>query len=99
MSGRAIEPNWFSVTTLAVSDWNAAIKAHWDGFYAWRDDRDEYDRSLHRLALARAEYRRRVLGWFWKLVAPIGPGQCIPNEVAKLLAEQWDEDTREQAAP
>ena len=81
--------NWISVTTWADRDWKAALTNYWrmrDG--AQRNHDEAALAAAHRFVMiARADYRRRVLGWYRKLCLPIRPGECVPNEVATLLAE------------
>lgn len=84
---------WYEVTAGRGAELreNAArmIPIHWS-CYATDDD---YQRAVRQAVDARRAYREWILGWFWCLVAPIGPGECVPNEVAALLAEQWDMET------
>jgi hypothetical protein len=52
------------------------------------------EQAEHDISWARAEYRNFVLGWYRKLLLPMQVGDCVPNRVAELLAEEWDEATK-----
>jgi hypothetical protein len=55
------------------------------------------DRSERAVENARRTYREWILGWYWALLAPVQPGSVVPDEVALLLAEDWDERTKPRA--
>jgi hypothetical protein len=94
VSGPIVQ-NWYNVTSWALRDWRAALK-HFDEEYYARNATDaQRSRAVNYIVHARSNYRSRVLSWFWKLCAPIGIGECVPDEVATLLAEEWDLQTRE----
>jgi hypothetical protein len=90
--------SWYNVTTWAERDWNAALKEYWSS-YKNDYDTDRFDSAKRTLAIAREDYRRRVLSWYRKLCLPMEPGDCVPTRVAELLAEEWDEATRSKPSP
>lgn len=96
-----LEHNWYNVTTWADRDWKAAQTRYYDELCKV-DGYSKYEarrRSAHAgLMIARANYRRRVLSWYWKLCTPMQTDECVPNMVAELLAEEWDLRTREHPA-
>lgn len=88
------EPNWYERSCWAERDWQAALERFWDDLEAQRRRGVSYEDAKERvgsqLSIARTEYRRRVLGWYRKLCLPMEPGDCVPNTVAELLAEEED---------
>lgn len=84
------EQNWFSVTTWALEDWRAAVRRYHEEMHKWRGYPEREVRARTDVMRARADYRQRVLSWFWRLCAPLQVGECVPSEVALLLAEDWD---------
>jgi hypothetical protein len=82
--------SWYNVTTWADRDWWAAVDAYYRETAEARGDRKKMDAANARVTYARADYRGRVLSWYFKLCTPIVPGECTPNMVAELLAEAWD---------
>lgn len=88
------EHNWFNVTTWADRDWNAALEVYWNEMRTARSYPALEAKARARLDVARADYRHRVLSWYRKLLLPMRPGDAVPNRVAELLAEEWDEATR-----
>ncbi len=94
----SFEHTWFSATTMARRSWDAAQERYWNmvSMDSMRGTAPENARRAHWdvLVVARDWYRHCVLGWFWRLVAPIKLDECVPDEVAELLAEDWDERTR-----
>lgn len=81
--------NWYAVTTAASERWRAAQEAYWEAVH---EARWAHPGTIQvpDLATARAEYRRFILGWYRKLLLPMKPGECVPDEVATLLAEEWE---------
>lgn len=69
--------NWVEVTTNARRNYEAALKHGNAQVYI----------------VARAEYRHQILSWYFALLVPMRIGTVVPDEVALLLAEQWDLDT------
>lgn len=86
----AVEHNWFNVTTWALRDWKAALETYYKEIHTARSTIFEA-RVEDRIRQARAEYRHRVLSWYRKLCLPMKVGEEVPDEVAVLLAEEWDE--------
>jgi len=88
--------NWVNVTAWALRDWNLALLRYRDAvkLAGWRygGGNDDVAIAVADLKRARDDYRRRVLSWFWKLLTPIAMDgtQVVPDEVAELLAEEWD---------
>ncbi len=103
------EPSWVERSTWAMCDWERARGMYIDACeslgHPWRPDPYAHPRSVehaqHRadeaVRSARAEYRHQILGWYAKLCLPLGPGEVVPNEVAKLQWEQWDIEGRDAA--
>lgn len=87
------EYSWFNVTTWAQRDWDHAQSEFWKN---WRKNRGtRFEEQAHaNLEIARAEYRHRILSWYRKLLLPMRLGDAVPNKVAELLAEEWDERTK-----
>ena len=86
------EPGWFERSSWAERDWQAALKKYWEA-RQWHNDPAAQSRADATLRVARADYRRRILGWYNALCLPMQPGHCVPTSVAELLAEEWDEGT------
>ena len=80
-----MNPNWVSITTSAREQWEKALR-HWQAT-RW-DHRTEL--SERQIVEARRRYRETILGAFWGLLVPLQPNKVVPNEVANLLAEEWD---------
>lgn len=93
-SPAAIEHNWFNVTTWAEQDWKAALFRYWQELYESRNDPAKTAEANARITAARRHYRERVLSWYRELLLPMELGSCVPDRVAELLAEEWDEATR-----
>lgn len=91
--------NWYNVTTLADRDWRAALAHYWNerGHHRgalWAPNTDwRQARVEAQIAVARCDYRGRVLTWYWTLCLPLALGSGTPNSVAELLAEEWDIST------
>lgn len=90
----AVEHNWFTVTTWADRDWKAALARCMPTAINPGEHPLRREQAKAELKRAREDYRRHVLSWYWKLCTPMRPGECVPNEVAALLAEEWDEETK-----
>lgn len=91
------EPGWFERSSWATQDWKLAQRAYWEDRarigYPWLPDEcPEQAAADDRICVARAHYRRRILGWYAALCLPLRPGHVVPNEVAHLQWEQWDLD-------
>lgn len=88
-------PAWYLHTTIADREWKEAQRAYWTSdALRHGGPHDETCVEWRLLVGARRRYREMVLDGFWRFVAPIGPGHCVPHEAAVLLAEDWDERTR-----
>lgn len=83
--------NWVNVTTWALRDWELALRQYYDNVYEARGYPDLMQVAERRLQIKRADYRYRVLSWWWKLCTPLAIGDEAPDEVATLLAEEWYE--------
>lgn len=84
------EQNWFNVTTFALRDWTEAKERYFTAMHGARSDPQKIANAQAQITHARSEYRRRVLSWYRKLLLPMKLGDVVPNEVAELLAEEWD---------
>jgi hypothetical protein len=87
---------WAIHTTNALRGWHTALARFEDDMRQMPMGASDSRRvaALQRLTAARAEYRHLVLSWYWKLLTPMEIGACVPDEVATLLAEEWDAKTR-----
>lgn len=90
----AYEQNWYTVTVSADRRWEEALQRYWEALHKWRGHTRHVEQAEHDISWARAEYRNFVLGWYRKLLLPMQVGDCVPNRVAELLAEEWDEATK-----
>lgn len=88
-----IDQKWFTATTQALAEWRRANEHYHAERFSARYDPEGADRANRRLRSARTAYREVVLGWYRKLLCPMRPGDAVPNEVAELLAEEWDTRT------
>lgn len=99
----ARKQTWFGVTTAASERWKAAVGRYHETCYLARrhaPDPEAACRRAHEQAMsARREYRHMIIGWYFKLCTPMQIGECTPNEVATLLAEDWNEKTKHQEIP
>lgn len=90
--------NWFQATTNALDGWRNSCRQYEEEMYrirGWeRPESDDVALARARLRNARADYRRVVIGWYFKLLVPMDLGDVVPDEVALLLAEDWDERTK-----
>lgn len=86
--------SWYNVTSWAEADWQVAVATYYKETWEGRDDPRKIEAANERVRWARRHYRERVLGWYRKLLLPIVPGECVPDTVAELLAEEWDERTK-----
>lgn len=77
--------DWFTYTSNASQAWKEAL-CYWDSMN-WHERETFGARYMQR---ARQAYRESVLLAFWVCVAPLEIGSCVPDEVATLLAEEWD---------
>jgi hypothetical protein len=82
--------NWFNVTTWAERDWQTAVRRFESEMYEGRHDPGRIKQAGDYLHHARADYRGRVLSWYFNLCTPMKADECTPNMVATLLAEAWD---------
>ncbi len=98
-------PGWFEYSSWAERDWEIACNRYDLARYElrgfpWCPDPTADPRSVagqqarvdREIENARAELRRRVLGWYRKLCWPLQSGEVVPNRVAQLQWEQWDLD-------
>jgi hypothetical protein len=86
--------SWFNVTTRALDAWRKAQRNYLDQMSRWRGYPDR-ERSIRGdLKGARDVYRHQVLSWYRQLLLPMQIGDVVPDEVATLLAEEWNEATR-----
>lgn len=87
---------WIEVTVIAQERWEEALaRYHTAPLYPLANDQRERDAAgMDALERARREYRSDVLAAFWKLMAPLQPGEMVPLAVAELEAERWDISTR-----
>lgn len=92
------KPNWFSVTQNAWARWERAMRTYEDEVILARrrNSKRAEARAQEQLEHQRRDYRNFILGWYRKLLLPIEIGQEVPKEVSWLLAEEWDDATREQ---
>lgn len=84
---------WVLHTEAADRQWKDAQRVY------WADVADGVRSSVPRLRAARTRYRAAILDGFWRFVAPITPGKCVPNSVAECMAEDWDECTQHSGGP
>lgn len=84
---------WFSVTTEGEKRWQAAFDRYWDEMAKVRGYPPGEQAAWQRLMRARTEFREWILGWYRKLLLPMDLGDVVPNTVADLIAEEWDERT------
>lgn len=99
------EPNWHERSSWTMCDWIASVDHYWDARYRlrgypWNPDPTAPQFSVERqqasldaeIQRKREEYRRRILGWYRKLCTPFSPPCEVPDEVSRLMYEQWDVD-------
>jgi hypothetical protein len=88
--------NWYNVTIAAQENWQLALARYYEERYGPNFDERRIAALEARLNNDRAHYRHLVLSWYWKLLTPMKIGECVPDEVALLLAEDWDSKTGDQ---
>ncbi len=86
---------WVAQTTNALQGWRDALARYWSDQCQF-SGRDRGRRDIEReISQARTAYRNRILLAYRKLLLPMARGECVPDEVATLIAEEWDEETRD----